>query len=149
MPAKTKKLGNAQQRAVMESCCQGAAAWAVGLATRTLRDKSAPTNADGSYDISKVVAWSRDIDGRRQVEIDPDDICDKARKLRAEADLKEMQAEERAGRLCPADMVEALLGRIADGLRELGEDFGRSAIPISGRDAQKKVNDMIDSIEWS
>jgi len=77
-----------------------------------------------------------------------DTIDDKARKLRAEADIKEMEAEAKAGTLVPLDMVEQTLNRMADALKQLGEDFGRMSLPISGRDAQKKVNDMLDSIEW-
>lgn len=79
---------------------------------------------------------------------DPEGIDHKLRKLIAEADLKEMQAELQAGEVVPRELLRRNLAKLADALRGLGDDFGRVAIPINGRDAQRKLNDLIASIEW-
>ena len=139
-----------EQKVVMSALAQQSAAWAIGMPPRTLRERNAPRNEDGTYNLRQLVEWSRKGDEDRQRELfDSDEIDDKARKLRAEADLKEMEVEERAGQLVPLAAIEANLQRLADALRGLGEDFGRATVPVSGRDAQRKINDMIDSIEWS
>jgi len=126
----------------MEALTQVAAAWAIGITPRHLRDGDAPRRGDGTYSIRELVQWllERGSDG--------DSGNDRARKLKAEADLKVMEAEQRAGKLVSLVMVDETLQRLAAALRVLGEDFGRTSVPISGREAQKKVNAMLDSISW-
>jgi len=101
------------------------------------------------YRLDRIAQWLRTEGPWQDRTTSGPAADDKARKLKAEADLKEMQAEREAGLLVPVDMVERTLQRVADGLRQIGEDFGRMAIPLSGRDAQKRINDMVESIEWN
>ena len=59
MPAtKTKKLSGPQQIKMLGALNQQSAAWVVGVEPRTLRDKGAPRNEDGTYDARELLAWS-------------------------------------------------------------------------------------------
>ena len=136
-----------QQKAILRRLNQQAAALLLSIAPRTLRDRDVPRNDDGTYNAIDLVAHMLAQSNSRIATEDESDHA--TRKLRAEADIKQMQAEELAGKLVPLAMVESSLTTMADMLRQLGDDFGRSPVPVSGRDVQKRFNEAIDSITWA
>jgi len=133
------------QKAILRRLNQQAAAMLLSISPRTLRDRDVPRNDDGTYDAVVLVAR---LLTEKQSRLPVDDEDHATRKLRAEADIKEMEAEQRAGALVPLAMVDTTLTRVADMLRQLGEDFGRTTAPINGRDAQKRLNDAIGSLDF-
>jgi hypothetical protein len=98
--------------------------------------------------IAHVVAEASRTKSRMPIGDDAEDYDPALRKLRAEADLAEMKSMRMAGTLVFVADIQQNLDRLADAIRTLGEDFGRSPMPISGPDVQQKMNDMIDSLEW-
>ena len=146
-----QKLRTEQQKILLASLSQGAAAWAVSLSSRQLRDAAGvPRNEDDTYDISQLVKWlisagyaapgkSRDNDN--------DAIDDRARKLRGEADMIEVKVEKAAEQLIDKHETETFLLGLADSLREMSEEFGRMSQPITGKEVQRKINHFVSRIE--
>ena len=100
----TAKLTSQQQIATMQALSQGAAAWLVGLSTRTFRDTTAPRGSAGLYNARDLLAWKA---GPAAGSDDPlltgGDSPNLERYRAAKADLAEMDALERRGRLVDVD----------------------------------------------
>jgi hypothetical protein len=143
----------------MRELSQISAAWLLGTGSAQIRDfnfpagEDNPRNLDETYDARKLVAWFVSYGGknnsRQQSLVDSDgEISDAARKFRSEANILEMKEQLMAGDLVKAHDVRSYMSRIADAIRTLGEDLGRSPMPIAGADVQQRINDMIESVEW-
>jgi phage terminase Nu1 subunit (DNA packaging protein) len=107
------------------------------------------------YDLSEILVWLRSNGPWREKlarTLGDDDAFDdadsKSRKLQAEADLLEMRVERVADQLIPRDIIQHNLHQVANAIRGLGESFGRMTIPISGQEAQKRLNETLTSIQW-
>lgn len=79
-------------------------------AVRLWTNEGAPRRDDGSYIVAEIVTWLREKDRRAQRDENvPKESAERARKMRTEADLKELELEERRGALLPlADFMEQL-----------------------------------------
>jgi hypothetical protein len=98
--------------------------------------------------IAHVVAEASRTKSRMPIGDDGEDYDPAMRKLRAEADLAEMRVEREAGTLVRLSDIQPNLDRLADALRNLGENFRRSPMPISGNDIGDLINQTIENVEW-
>lgn len=147
-----------EQIECLKNLRQSPAAFLIGVSTATLK-RNYPgdsKNPDGSYCGNKLVdehvkkGGANPSGGQRQQSlVDSDgEISDAARKFRSEANILEMKEQLMAGDLVKAHDVRSYMSRIADAIRTLGEDLGRSPMPIAGADVQQRINDTIESVEW-
>jgi hypothetical protein len=122
---------------------QGAAAWLVGQSSRTFRDSTAPRNPDGTYNGKSVADWIRQS---ASPDADPmlagGDSPNLERYRKAKAELAEMDAQERQGRLVDVDaLAEWWSTEIAAPLRRamatLQLQFGAEAEAIIAAALQK------------
>jgi hypothetical protein len=67
-------LGAAEQLALLRKLRQQVAAQLIGIEPRTLREKTAPRNVDGTYDGTQLVAWFLEHDRRKRESIDGDPL---------------------------------------------------------------------------
>ncbi|HEY2882087.1 MAG TPA: hypothetical protein VGJ15_06625 [Pirellulales bacterium] len=95
-----------QQLAVLGSLSQIPAAHLLGKNPRSFRDLPVPRNADGSYDAAKLVEW---LIQSASPDADPmlagGDSPNLERYRKAKAELAEMDAKERQGRLVDVDAL--------------------------------------------
>ena len=108
------------------------------------RDGVIPKAERGQYDLVAAVrgyvAYLRDLAVKAQAGA-PDFGAERARLIKAKADLAEMEADGRRGELLPADAVEAAWTAVLARLRarllvlpELGLDLGAKDRVIGGND---------------
>ena len=133
-----RKLSVSQQIAVLGHLHQQAAAWAMGIGVRTLRDRGAviPRDADGKYSACDLFAWIAGQVG--ETAADPElagpnsPALERFRKARAE--LVEYDVKLRTGTLMDRAEIHEGLGLIAGIYRRVGErlrrEFGDEAYQI-------------------
>lgn len=111
-----------------------------------------------NYDLSKILIWLRTSGPWKEkisrrifddADSDGENLTDKARLLRAQADLKEMEVDTMAKTLIRLSDIQPNLDRLADALRNLGDNFRRSPMPLSGNDVADRINNMIENCEWN
>jgi hypothetical protein len=99
------------QTATMAALSQTAAAWLVGVSSRTFRDTDAPRESDGTYNARSLVAW---IKGKATADTDPlligGDSPNLERYRAAKAELAELDAAERRGRMVDVDALREWWG---------------------------------------
>lgn len=129
--------------------------FSVSLQTVGLWRASGMPGSPKNYDLSEILVWLRTSgpwsrnNSRQQSLTDSNgEFSDAARKFRSEANILEMKEQLMAGDLVKAHDVRSYMSRIADAIRTLGEDLGRSPMPIAGADVQQRINDTIESVEW-
>jgi phage terminase Nu1 subunit (DNA packaging protein) len=94
-----------------------------GVTRETIRQwtvAGCPRRQDGSYVVAETITWriQREIEKERKARSPEDDapkLTEMNRKLRAEADLKELQLERERGELIPTEEHEEIVSRIAGG----------------------------------
>lgn len=133
------------QRETLGALSQQTAAWLLGVAPRTLREKDAPRNSDGTYNARTLIEWFF----RRGKSSGEDPIRAAAiRREAARADLEEMKRDGLAGRLVDRGTIESQLAILAGRLRKLGESMGRRK-SVAGREVQRQLNEVINGCQWS
>ena len=133
MPPKAKPMTNEAQIEVMRNLGQQAAAWLTSTNARVFRDKFAPHNPDGSYNAQAIAKWLQESTPTSD---DPllagSDSPNLERYRAAKANLAEMDAAERSGRLVDVDVfTEWFANEVAGPLRRatavLAARFGPDA----------------------
>lgn len=79
-----------------------------------------PQRDDGSFIVAETIAWrvQRELNKDRKTRAQQNDepkLSEMNRKLRAEADLKELQLERERGSLIPFEMFEEKIGKVIGG----------------------------------
>lgn len=85
-------------------------------AVRLWTNEGAPRRDDGSYLVAEIVTWLREKDRRAlRDETAPKEAQERARKTRTEADIKELEYQERLGQLLPVAEFQRQIDLIIGG----------------------------------
>ena len=122
------------QIATLSKLSQGAAAYLVGLSTRTLRDTDAPRNPDGTYSARDLLAWFAHQATDDVTLGAPTDSPGLERYRLARAAMAELDLAVRKGELVSVSAFREMGSRWAARLRKCGEllarKFGNDALAI-------------------
>lgn len=143
-----------EQKEVLATLKQGAAAWMLGISPAKLCQMSrrgdlpaACQNPDGTYDARELIRWHAsqtseplgDLgDGDPLLAFGESPALERYRLARAE--MVELDLEERRGFLIPRDRVRLTLLRWASILRAVGDRLGKKF----GNDAIDTINEALD-----
>lgn len=147
------RLKSADQIAIMQSLTQQAAGWLVGMSDRNLKRLDAPRGTDGKYNARDMCRWAANraakperAEGDEMLTTDADSPALERYRL-ARAIKAERENEIDGGRLIDLERMSARHNAMADRLRKLGDQLGRS-VSLNGRDAQQMLNDAIEELDW-
>jgi len=110
---KSERLGQVRQVDV---------AFVLEVTERTVRRSDCPRNHNGTYDLRKVMKWREEqIEAASQVEVEVPPVsegaaADLARKIKAEADMKELDLKDRTGELVLREDVDEQVRSMLTGL---------------------------------
>lgn len=121
----------------MQALNQRAAAWVLGISRESVaQDDSVPRNADGSYDVRKLLSWKLGTLGS---------TSPLERMRIAKAELEEIKVLERKKVLVPiVDVIEGMSARISE-LKSVGEEIQRIS-PEASKMLQDAINRVIERL---
>jgi hypothetical protein len=136
---------------------QGVAAWVCGISPRSFRDRHAPRNEDGSYNVQDVVAsltraFEEDVD----LVAGPIDSPSMERLRTARAEMAELDLAERRGQIVSVELFQGVMQAAFVPLRRFAEhqikehgngtaDAWREAVELFEREVKGVVGKTSDS----